>query len=74
MALPMLIQPVVVPVHLLGYVLYNQPNGSWSSHLAVIRKELWGTLIMRWLRVFPPFSIGTVVNTSLRRAVRVGST
>lgn len=67
--LPVLIQPLVAPIHLLGYVLYNQPNASWAAHVAVIRRELWGTLIMRWLRIFPPFSIGTVLNTALRRAI-----
>jgi len=71
-ALPMMIQPVVAPFHMLGYVLYNQPGHSWSSHLEVVRREFWGTLCMRWIRVFPPFSMGTVVNTSLRESMRSG--
>ena len=68
--LPMAVQPIVAPFHLLGYVLYNQPTGSWQSHMKVMQRELWGTIVMRWIRVFPPFSIGTVLNSNLRRKVR----
>ena len=35
-----------------------------------MRKELFGTIVMRWIRVFPPFSIGTVINRKLRGALK----
>ena len=65
--LPLAVQPVVAPFHLFGYVLYNQPTASWQSHMAVMKRELGGTVIMRWIRVFPPFCIGTIINSNLRR-------
>ena len=45
-------------------------RGGVGRTLGGSRKELWGTLIMRWMRIFPPFSIGTVLNTELRRSIR----
>lgn len=68
--LPLAIQPIVGPFHLLGYVLYNQSDAPWAARLATMRKELFGTIVMRWIRVFPPFSIGTVVNSKLRTALK----
>eukprot|EP00928_Gymnodinium_smaydae_P040369 TRINITY_DN27380_c0_g1_i1.p1 TRINITY_DN27380_c0_g1~~TRINITY_DN27380_c0_g1_i1.p1 ORF type:complete len:271 (-),score=36.36 TRINITY_DN27380_c0_g1_i1:264-1076(-) len=69
-ALPLMIQPIVGPFHLLGYVLYNQPNAGWPSIMETMRKEVLGTICMRWFRVFPPFSIGTVVNKNLRSSLK----
>jgi len=69
-ALPLMIQPIVGPFHLLGYVLYNQPNAGWTAHMDIMRKEVFSTICMRWVRVFPPFCIGTVLNKSLRQWVK----
>jgi len=68
-SVPLLIAPIVAPPHLLGYILYNQPSSTWPERLAVIRKELWGTVIMRCFRAVPPYCIGTVVNTWVRRQI-----
>jgi len=69
-ALPLMIQPIVGPFHLGGYILVNQPTASMSARMDIFRKEVLSTICMRWLRVFPPFSIGTVVNKSLRQTVK----
>jgi len=65
-ALPLMIQPIVGPLHLMGYVLYNQADAGFAKQMEIMRKEVLSTICMRWMRVFPPFSIGTVVNKSLR--------
>merc|ERR1712217_551208 len=69
-ALPLMIQPIVGPFHLLGYVFYNQPNATYAQRMEIMRKEVLSTICMRWMRVFPPFSIGTVVNKNLRQSLK----
>eukprot|EP00662_Eupelagonemidae_sp_cell21_P041490 gene41490-6620_t len=65
-ALPMLLQPFVAPFHLLGYLLYNDPTSPWRAHMSALRRGLWGATVMRWIRIFPPFSAGARDGDELR--------
>jgi len=69
-SLPLAIQVVVAPFHLMGYIIYNQPTATLAVQMKALRDGVWGTLVMRWIRVFPPFSIGTVLNKTVRKQVR----
>lgn len=65
-ALPLLIQPYAAPLHLYGYVLYNNPTASWPERKVIMKREIWGALQMRWLRIIAPFSIGANLNREVR--------
>lgn len=69
-ALPLMIQPVVAPFHLYGYVLYNKPTSAWAEQKAIMQREVWGAIQMRWLRVIPPFCIGASVNREIRKMLK----
>jgi hypothetical protein len=69
-ALPLMLQPFVAPFHLYGYVLYNNPATSWAERKAIMQREIWGAVQMRWLRIIPPFSIGANLNREVRTAFK----
>jgi hypothetical protein len=69
-ALPLMLQPFVAPFHLYGYVLYNQPNATAAERKVIMKREIWGAVQMRWLRIIPPFSIGANLNRELRKAFK----
>jgi len=68
-ALPLMLQPFVAPFHLYGYVLYNNPGSSVAEQKAIMRKEIWATIQMRWMRIIPPFSIGATLNREVRKKI-----
>mmetsp|Transcript_53402 Transcript_53402/g.100407 ORF Transcript_53402/g.100407 Transcript_53402/m.100407 type:complete len:253 (-) Transcript_53402:39-797(-) len=68
--LPLLLQPFVAPLHLYGYVLYNDPNASVSQQMTVMRREIAGAVQMRLARCVAPYSIGTNVNKAIRKALK----
>ena len=63
-----MLQPFVAPLHLYGYVAYNFPDASRQQQMERMRKEIWGAVQMRWMRIVPPFCIGTVLNKNLRKS------
>lgn len=65
-SLPVMLQPITTPLHLLGYVAYNEPAASWTAHSAAIRKMLFDSMVIRCIRIFPPYSVGTLLNKKLR--------
>eukprot|EP00427_Karlodinium_veneficum_P013586 CAMPEP_0169066122 /NCGR_PEP_ID=MMETSP1015-20121227/2783_1 /TAXON_ID=342587 /ORGANISM="Karlodinium micrum, Strain CCMP2283" /LENGTH=271 /DNA_ID=CAMNT_0009124771 /DNA_START=63 /DNA_END=878 /DNA_ORIENTATION=+ len=69
LALPLMLQPFVAPLHLYGYVAYNKPDASRTDQLAVMRKEILGAVQMRVLRCIPPYCLGAVANRSIRRSL-----
>jgi len=68
-ALPLMLQPFVAPFHLYGYVVYNNPTASLAERKAIMRKEIWGAIQMRWMRIIPPFSIGANLNREVRKTL-----
>lgn len=70
--LPLLLQPFVAPMHLYGYVLYNNPSSDWAARKVIMKREVWGAIQMRWLRIIPPFSIGANLNREVRTLFRPG--
>lgn len=70
LTMPMILQPFVSPFHLYGYVKYNSPHASWSEQMQVMRREIWGTVVMRCIRCVAPYCVGAVANRSLRRTLK----
>lgn len=68
--LPLLLQPFVAPMHLYGYVLYNNPTSPWADRKVIMKREIWSAIQMRWLRIIPPFSIGANLNREVRKAFK----
>lgn len=69
--LPLLLQPFVAPFHLYGYVLYNNPSASLADRKVIMKREIFGAVQMRWLRIIPPFSIGANLNREIRKMCKV---
>lgn len=65
-SLPLLVQPIVAPFHLYGYVLYNYPSSSMTQQLKMMRQGMWGAVQMRLSRCVAPYSLGTNINRELR--------
>lgn len=55
---------------LLGLDLYNRPIADISSRVDFVGREYWGTVLARWARVAPAYSIGGVVNQGLIKNFR----
>lgn len=64
--LPLLVQPIVAPFHLYGYVIYNNPTASAAQQLQMMRNGIWGVVQMRLTRCIAPYSVGTNINRELR--------
>lgn len=73
LALPLMLQPFVAPLHLYGYVAYNAPDASAAEQRAVMRREVWGAIQMRIIRCVPPYCVGAVVNKAIRRTLKPNS-
>jgi hypothetical protein len=65
-ALPVLVQLVSNPWHLLGLNLYNEPHASKAERWHRVRSQLPLTVVARILRIVPAFSIGGSLNRRLR--------
>jgi hypothetical protein len=60
-------QYFTTPLHVLGLKLYSLPLGTTvGSQWAAVRGSLASTIIARQMRIFPAFSVGGVVNKTLR--------
>jgi len=70
-ALPILAQPLVGPLHQLGYLLSYQPGATFSEHLKGVRQEFVNVVAARVVRIFPPYCIGATANKDLRLNLRL---
>jgi len=59
---PLLMQIFNVPLHLWGLDLYNRPDPHPESRLEFVRREYTKTVVARWCRILPAYSIGGVIN------------
>ena len=64
--LPVLVQVVSNPWHLLGLNLYNVANATASSRWQTVKTQLPMTIAARMIRIVPAFSIGGSLNRQLR--------
>jgi len=64
--LPLLMQTFTTPIHLLGYDIYNNPSNTVSQRIAFMGKDYFSNVGVRMIRMCPPWSIGTIGNTTLR--------
>uniref|UniRef100_A0A7S2HQZ1 Uncharacterized protein n=1 Tax=Haptolina brevifila TaxID=156173 RepID=A0A7S2HQZ1_9EUKA len=63
---PVISQVFTTPLHLLGLSIYNATDAPLSKHLATLRETYPPTVLLRMIRIIPAFSVGGVVNKSLR--------
>jgi len=66
---PCVAQFVNTPLYLLGLSLYNSPNHTTPQRIQFMQQNYLKTVAARWARIGPAFSIGGVVNRSLRSFV-----
>ena len=66
LACPLLAQTLNTPLFLYGLNLYNAPSSTAIQHTAFIRREYLKTLACRVARIAPAYSIGGVLNRTLR--------
>ncbi|GBG27259.1 Hypothetical Protein FCC1311_034812 [Hondaea fermentalgiana] len=64
--LPLAVQFLTSPIHLLGYNIYNQPNATVASRIAFMRKDYLRSVALRCVRQAPPWSFGTIGNTEIK--------
>mmetsp|Transcript_17126 Transcript_17126/g.32580 ORF Transcript_17126/g.32580 Transcript_17126/m.32580 type:complete len:260 (-) Transcript_17126:140-919(-) len=64
---PLVFQTFLTPVHLLGYDVYNHPNNTIAQRIQFLGKDYWKNVGMRCVRQAPPWSIGTIGNSELRK-------
>jgi len=64
--LPLILQTVTTPIHLLGYDIYNNPGNTAAQRIAFMGKDYFSNVGVRIIRMAPPWSIGTIGNTTLR--------
>lgn len=64
--LPLAVQFITTPIHLLGYDVYNNPGNNTSQRIAFMKKDYMKNVSIRMIRMAPPWSIGTIGNKELR--------
>lgn len=64
--LPLLVQTITTPMHLLGYDFYNNPNNTFGQRITFLQKDYFQNVGIRMVRMAPPWSIGTILNKELR--------
>jgi len=62
MTTPIIMQAFAVPLHLYALDLYNKPGATFSGRVQFVKREYTKTLIARWCRIFPAYSLGGVIN------------
>lgn len=66
-AIPAAIQLITTPVHLLGIDLYNRrAKVGWADRAAVVGRDMASSVAARIVRIIPAFSVGGILNMSMR--------
>lgn len=70
--LPVMVQFVSTPIHLLALDLYNRPQRALSlaDRVARVGRDLPGAVPTRMMRILPAFGVGGVLNTEIRAGLR----
>lgn len=66
--LPLGLQTITTPIHLLGYDIYNNPNNTVSQRVAFLQKDYLKNVSIRMVRMVAPWSFGTIGNKEMRAA------
>ena len=56
--------------HQIGYLLSFKPDAAPAELFASVRRELASVVAARWVRIFPPYSVGATVNKDARLRLR----
>lgn len=72
--LPLALQTVTTPIHLLGYDIYNNPKADVSARIAFLKKDYFKNVAIRMLRMAAPWSFGTIGNTKIRKELTAAFT
>jgi len=64
--LPLVLQTVTTPIHLLGYDIYNNPNNTTAQRVQFLQKDYFKNVGIRVIRMAPPWSFGTIGNREFR--------
>lgn len=65
-ALPLGMQTIFTPMHLLGYDIVNNPNGTVADRVKFLQKDYFKNVGMRCVRQAPPWCFGMIANKELR--------
>jgi hypothetical protein len=64
--LPLIVQTITTPMHLLGYDVYNNPKNTLAQRITFLQKDYFQNVGMRMIRMAPPWSFGTIGNREFR--------
>eukprot|EP00823_Brevimastigomonas_motovehiculus_P004070 TRINITY_DN260_c0_g1_i1.p1 TRINITY_DN260_c0_g1~~TRINITY_DN260_c0_g1_i1.p1 ORF type:complete len:268 (-),score=26.09 TRINITY_DN260_c0_g1_i1:207-1010(-) len=64
--LPLILQFVTTPIHLLGYDVYNHPKNTTRQRLSFLTRDYSRPVFLRMFRMIAPWSLGIPVNKELR--------
>jgi len=64
--LPLILQFVTAPLHLLGYDIYNNPKNTIKQRFQFMGKDYLKNVSIRMVRMAPPWSFGTIGNKEIR--------
>lgn len=64
--LPLAVQFISTPLHLLGYDVYNNPKNSVAQRFTFLQKDYLKNVSIRMVRMAPPWSFGTIANRNVR--------
>ena len=67
LSVPLLVQIVGTPLHIMGLGYYNHKEYTFKEHVAYMRKIYLNTLALRMMRFLPAYGIGGICNIELRR-------
>ncbi len=67
--LPLALQFVTTPIHLLGFDIHNNPKATVSERIAFLQKDYFKSVGIRMVRMVAPWSVGTIGNKELRGAL-----
>jgi hypothetical protein len=68
--LPLALQTVNTPLHLLGYDWYNNPHNTIRQRVNFILSDYWRVVGIRIVRTAPPYSFGTILNRESRTGLQ----
>ena len=64
---PVISQVFTTPLHLVGLSMYNHDGAGFGRHMETLRSTYPSTVMLRMLRIIPAFSVGGVINRSMRQ-------
>jgi len=69
LSFPLLVQSLTTPCHLMGLDYYNNPDSKVMARVGRTCQKWIPTMMLRCVRMFPPWSVGLVANKEIRNAI-----